>query len=214
MIIGSGINIGNGIKITSESATSLMYSLLSSAGQSAYTSTTPGNWFIVSSTDYAAVFSGLASVTKYCMTDSQLTLGNNGWVGADAQAFGTSFNAQLASGTYVIGFVTRTQTAAAAVTPLISTALPTSGSYSAIANSPSIAGGVLQYCLRRAPTATAATSYLGIVGTSGVNMETASGVSVSNWYSTSGPPYTTWSAAYNANPIIYQVLGTPTYQWS
>jgi hypothetical protein len=213
MIIGPGINIGNGIKITSESSTSLMYSLLSSSGQTAYTSTTAGNWFTVSSTDYAAVFSGLSSVTKYCMTDTQLGLGNNGWVGADAQAFGSGFNAQLTSGTYVIGFVTRTQTAAGSVTPLISTALPTSGSYSAIANSPSISGGVLQYYLRRAPTATAATSYLGIVGTTGVNMETASGVSVTNWYSTSGPPYTSWQA-YNANPIIYQVLGTPTYQWT
>jgi hypothetical protein len=212
MIIGSGINIGNGITIHVETG-STMYSLLSSAGQTAYTSTTAGNWFIVSSTDYAAVFSGLSSVTKYCMTDTQLGVGNNGWVGTDAQAFGSGFNAQLTAGTYVIGFVTRTYAGAGPVTPLISTALPTSGSYSAIANSPSISAGVLQYCLRRAPTATAATSYLGIVGSSGITMETATSVSVTNWYSTSGPPYTSW-ISYNANPIIYQVLGTPTYQWT
>jgi hypothetical protein len=97
------------------------------------------------------------------------------------------------------------------VTPLISTALPTSGSYSAIANSPAISANTLQYYLRRAPTATAATSYLGIVGS--VNMDTATSVSGNLWYSTSGPPYVTWQT-YNADPIVYQVLGTPTYQWT
>jgi hypothetical protein len=210
MIIGSGINIGNGITIHSETA-STMYSLLSSAGQTAYTSTTAGNWFTVSSADYAAVFAGLASVTKYCMSDAQLALVNSDWTAGDAQAWGAGLNAQISSGTYVIGFVSKANATAGTVTPLISTALPTSGSYSAIANAPAISANTLQYYLRRAPTATAATSYLGIVGS--VNMDTATSVSGTLWYSTSGPPYTIWQA-FNADPIVYQVLGTPTYQWS
>lgn len=191
-----------------------MRSLLSASGQTAYDSTTVGNWFNVSAADYASVFSGLTSVTKYGLTDVQLGSANNAWSSGYAQAFGAGLNAQLAAGTYVIGFASRTYTNALGYfTPLISNALPTSGTYSSLANSVgNNSNNVLAYYLRRAPSAVATTSYLGIVGN--VNMySTTSVTGITNWYSNTGSPnFTSW-VAYNANPLIFQALGTPTLQW-
>lgn len=192
-----------------------MRSLLSASGQTAYDTTTVGNWFNVSVTDYAAVVSGLASVTKYGLNDSQLAGGNQAWSANYAQAFGAGLNAQLAAGTYVIGFASRTHTTALGYfTPLISNALPTSGTYSSLANSiGNNSTNVLNYYLRRAPSAVASTSYLGIVGN--VNMITNTTVTgVTNWYSSTGLPYGAPWTAYNTAPLIFQALGTPTYQWS
>jgi hypothetical protein len=215
MNIGSGINIGGGINIKTEVTAVTMRSLLSSASQTAYDSTTPGNWFNVTSTDYAAVYSGLASVTKYGLTDTQLGTGTQAWSANYAQAFGINMNGQLSAGTYVIGFVSKISSGTGGITPLISTTLPTTGTYSPIANTAYAPSSSYLYYLRRASTATAATSYIGIVGnvTMTTNQTITSGIS--NWYSSTspnnfGPPWT----VYGANPILFQALGTPTYQWT
>ena len=212
MIISGGTILGGRIK---DYTAPTMRSLLSASGQTAYDAATGGNWFNVSAADYAAVFSGLASVTKYGLTDVQLGSGNNAWSANYAQAFGAGLNAQLATGTYIIGFASRTfTTSIGTFTPLISTTLPTSGTYSPIANSPTNnSTNALNYYLRRAPSAVAATSYLGIVGN--VNMYASNSVTgITNWYSTTGSPnFTAPWTAYNANPLIFQALGTPTLQW-
>jgi hypothetical protein len=213
MNIGGGINIGNGITIASESST--MRSLLSSASQTAYDATTPGNWFSVTDTDYATVYSRLSNVTKYGLTDVQLGTGSQAWSLGYAQAFGTNLNGQLSSGTYIIGFVSKISSGTGGITPLISTSLPPTATYSPIANTPYATSGAYRYYLRRAPTATGATSYIGVVGN--VNMVTNQtiGSGVTNWFSNAGAPnYTSPWSAYNANPILFQVLGTPTYQWT
>ena len=213
MIIQSGITLGAGVTITSEISTGSMRNLLSASGQTAYDAATGGNWFSVSSTDYANVVSGLASVTKYCLSDAQMSGVAGGWSGGYAQAYGANLNAQLSAGTYVIGFGAKPYSTITAVTPLISTALPTSGTYSPIANSPAGAAGVISYFLRRPSTATAATSYLGFVGNNTMSSATISGIT--NWYSTTGSPnFTAPWTVYNANPIMFQILGTPTYQWT
>ena len=213
MIIESGITLGAGITVNSEISTASMRNLLSASGQTAYDAATGGNWFSVSSTDYANVVSGLASVTKYCLSDAQMSSAAGGWSGGYAQAYGANLNAQLSAGTYVIGFGAKPYSTITAVTPLISTALPTSGTYSPIANSPAAAAGAIAYFLRRPSTATAATSYLGFVGNNTMASATISGIT--NWYSTTGSPnFTAPWTVYNANPIMFQALGTPTYQWT
>ena len=218
MNIGGGLNIGGGIKIANDlvqTPTSTMRSLLSSASQTAYDNTTPGNWFSVTSTDYAAVYSGLSSVTKYGLTDTQLGTGSQAWTAGYAQAFGTNMNAQLASGTFIIGFVSKISASSGGITPLISTALPTAGTYSAIANTAYASSAAYVYYLRRAPTAVASTSYIGIVGN--VNMITNQTINsgITNWYTSTGAPnYGAPWTAYNSNPILFQLLGTSTYQWT
>lgn len=210
MIISGGRIIGGRIK---DYTPVTMRSLLSASGQSAYDAATGGDWFSVSASDYAAVFSGLSSVTKYGLTDVQLGSANNAWSGGYAQAFGAGLNASLASGTYVIGFASRSSAGSGTITPLISTTLPTSGTYSALANSASVSSTSLVYYLRRAPSAVASTSYLGIVG-SGNMYATNSVTGITNWYSNTGSPnFTSW-ISYNANPLIFQALGTPMLQWS
>lgn len=187
-----------------------MRSLLSASGQSAYDAATTDNWFAVSSTDYAAVASGLASITKYAMTDAQVAENGSLWSAGFAQAFPSTIGT-VPSGTYLIGFISRQN--AGATTPLISTTFK--GTYTAISNSPTApAAGVRGYFLRKASSATAATSYIGLLpGNNGYMGTTTFNPSVSQmggYDSTS--PYSTWTQ-WNSTFLIFQMLGTPTLQW-
>ena len=210
MDIGTGITIGGGITISRGGAT--MRSLLSPSGQTAYDAATTGNFFAVSSTDYNNIASGLSSITKYGMNDSQLTQRTGGWTATYAQALPATV-CSISTGTYIIGFVCRPDSSAGNATPLISTGFPPVASYAAIANTVSAAtGGSLNYFLRKAPASAAgATSYLGLVldVTSSNNNSLGS---IQGYYSMSGPPYTTWTG-WTGPFIHFQALGTPTVQW-
>jgi hypothetical protein len=213
VVIGAGVQIGGGITISSEAGP--LRSVLSPTGQAAYDAATVGNFFSVSSTDYGNVAVGLSSVTKYVMNDSQIAVSaSGGWTATYAQAHPSSV-ATVPAGTYVIGFIARGGSlTSGTVTPLIATAFPPTASYAAIANSPTTPNtAALNYYIRKAPaTATAATSYLGVVHSQTVALNTSSLTGLQGYYSPSGPPYTSWTS-WTASFLFYQVLGTPTVQW-
>ena len=208
MII-SGTNFYNGTITASGVVT--MRSLLSASGQTAYDSASTGNFFNVSAADYASVATGLVSVTKYVMTDVQISASSGGWTATYAQAYPTGV-ATVPAGEYIIGFVCKPYSTAGTATPLISTTFPPTGaSYTAIANSPTQpTASALNYYIRKAPTtATASTSYLGLVlSVTGALVN----IGGSGYYSVGGPPYTSFTA-WTPTFMTYQVLGTPTVQW-
>lgn len=189
-----------------------MRSLLSLSGQTAYDAAAVDNWFAVSAADYAAVVSGLSSVTKYGLTDSQTAENGSGWSGGYAQAFPSTIGTVPAN-TYLIGFVSKTQNGGT-TTPLISTTFR--GTYTAIANSPSAAASSANgYFLRKPTTTTSATSYIGIVNsTTGLSTTTTFNPTVNERGGYDNTvPYSTWTPWTNQF-LIFQMLGTPTNQWS
>ena len=214
LVIGSGISIETGITISSEASPNSLRNALSAAGQTAYDAATVGNFFAVSSTDYANVATQLSSVTKYALNDSQMAATPaGGWTANFAIAYPTSV-ATVPSGTYIIGFIARQGGTSGTVTPLIATAFPPTASYTAIANSPTASSlNAFNYFVRKAPTAaTAATSYLGLVQSQTSQLNNTSLTGQQGYYSPSGPPYTSWTS-WTASVLFYQVLGTPTQQW-
>jgi hypothetical protein len=223
IIIGPGISVGGGIGVNSGAGASpgggggggSMRALLSASGQAAYDAAATDNFFAVSQADYAAVAAGLSSVTKYVMSDALVAENGTAWSGTFAQAYPSTIS-PVPSGVYLFGFISRTSTSGTS-TPLISTTFR--GTYTAISNSPTTpSGGVRGYFLRKASTATSATSYLGLVNSTngllgttqfntlaGVPTEQQGGYDNTVPYST----WVTWSGAYQ----IFQMLGTPTQQW-
>ena len=189
-----------------------MRALLSASGQSAYDAAATDNWFAVSSTDYAAVVSGLASVTKYGLTDAQVAENGSLWSNGFAQAFPSTIGTVPAN-TYLFGFISRNATGGT-TTPLISTTFK--GTYTAISNSPNAAiSGARGYFLRKASSATSATSYIGILpsGSNGYLTTTTFNPPVSQMGGYDNTvPYSTWTQ-WNAQYLIFQMLGTPTLQW-
>lgn len=208
--IDGGITIGTGITISPPP--SVLRGLLSPAGQTAYDAATTNNFFSVSAADYGNVAAGLNSVTKYVMDDTQVAnTGGGGWTGGFAQAFPTA-TATVPAGTYVIGFIAKAYNSNGTATPLISTAFPPTATYTAIANSPTVGFSALNYYIRKAPTtATASTSYLGLV-LNVTSAQCASAVYTGSGYYSTGSPYSSWTA-WSTTFCNYQVLGTPTVQW-
>lgn len=223
MIIRSGRQIKNrkiGVNIFIPkknviATTNAMRNLLSESGKTAYDAAAIDNWFSVSSADYAAVASGLSSISKYAMTDAQIAENGVLWSNGYAQAFPSTIGT-IPSNTYLIGFISRTNSGGTS-TPLISTTFR--GTYTAIANSPNAAtGGNRGYFLRKASAATASTSYIGIVnngsdalnGTTVFNLPAAQGGGYDNTV-----PYSTWVSWNNASAAfnIFQMLGASTKQW-
>jgi len=190
-----------------------MRSLLSVSGQSAYDAAANDSWFSVSSADYAAVVSGLSSITKYGLTDAQVAENGSAWTTGYAQAFPSTIGTVPAN-TYLIGFISR-NTNGGTSTPLISTTFK--GTYTAISNSPNAAtGGARGYFLRKATSATASTSYIGILPAGSTGSLTTTGfnppVAQMGGYDATSP-YSTWSQ-WNGAYLIFQMIGTPTNQWS
>ncbi len=211
IVVGPGIEIGGGVTV---SAGLQLRGVLSTAGQAAYDATTVGNFFAVSSTDYGNVAAQLTSITKYVMNDLQMAVSPSGsWTANFAQAYPTSV-ATVPTGTYIIGFTCRQGGSSGNATPLISTAFPPTASYTAIANSPAMSSlNAQNYFVRKAPTtATAATSYLGLVSSSTTPLNNSSLAGLQAYYSPSGPPYTSWTS-WTTSSMFYQVLGTPDQQW-
>lgn len=211
MSIGSMMLQMNNARVV---ATTSMRSLLSGSGQTAYDAASADNWFSVSSTDYANVVAGLSSVTKYVMNDSLVAENGSGWSAGFAQAFPSTIST-IPSGVYLFGFISRTSSTGT-TTPLISTTFR--GTYTAISNSPtSPSSGVRGYFLRKPSSATASTSYVGLVnsvggymGTTDFNVAAGSAGGYDNTV-----PYSTWTT-WNGVGVryqIFQMLGTPTQQW-
>ena len=209
--ITDGITITGGITVTGDVAT--MRGLLSVSGQTAYDAAATDNWFSVSAADYAAVASGLSSVTKYAMSDSLVAENGTAWSDGYAQAFPSTLGT-VPPGVYLFGFISRNSTGGT-TTPIISTTFK--GTYTAISNSPNAAvSGARGYFLRKASASTAATSYIGIwpQGSNGQLGTTAQNPGGSAWggYDNTVPLSTwlQWTGAY----LIFQMLGTPTSQWT
>jgi len=183
-------------------------SVLSASGQSAYDAATAGNWFSVSASDYAAAVSGITGATKYVMNDTLVAENGSGWSGTYAQAFPSTI-ATIPSGVYLYGFISRTQ-GGGTTTPLISTTFR--GTYTSIANSPNAAvSGARGYFLRKSPTATSSTSYVGLVNsTTGFMGTTAFNVAAGSRGGYDGAaPYSSWTDWVGAYQI-FQMLGTTT----
>jgi hypothetical protein len=210
--IDSGITIGSGITISP--GPSQLRGVLSPAGQTAYDAATVGNFFSVSSTDYGNVAAQLSSVTKYVMNDSQMAVSPGGGWTANFAVAHPAAAATVPSGTYIIGFTCRQGGSPGTATPLIATAFPPTSTYSAISNSPTQSTlNAQNYFIRKAPTtATAATSYLGIVQSATAPLNNTSFSGQQGYYAASGPPWSSWTS-WTANFLFYQVLGTPTQQW-
>ena len=106
--MGTGINITGGLHIggtgarIGSPATAAMRALLSASGQTAYDAATSGNWFEVSSTDYAAVYSGLSGTSKVGMSDTQMNESGTSW-SINYLTTLPQANATVASGNYIIG---------------------------------------------------------------------------------------------------------------
>lgn len=185
--------------------------LLSASGRTAHDAAANGDWFSVSAADYAAVAAGITGATKYVMNDSLVAENGSAWSGGYAQAFPSTI-ATIPSGVYLFGFISRTS-AGGTTTPLISTTFR--GTYTAIANSPNAAiSGARGYFLRKVPTATAATSYVGLVNsTTGLMGTTAFNVAAGSRGGYDGAaPYSSWTDWNGVGTpyLIFQMLGTTT----
>lgn len=207
-----GISSTSGSAATSSPSSDLIYTSLSAAGKTAFDAASVGNFFSVSAADYASVFSNVTGTTKYAMTDAQLAQTNDGWSANYAYTIDQAAS-EIPNGSYVIGFAARSAAASAGtVTPLISTTYR--GSYSAISNSPSFAGGVpysaIQYYIRKNPTTgTAAISYLALVAsTNRLRGTTTYGGAFS-----ATSPYNTWTNYAGAAGPVQQFLSTTTKSW-
>lgn len=207
-----GISSTSGSAATSSPSSDLIYTSLSAAGKTAFDAVSVGSFFSVSAADYASVFSNVTGTTKYAMTDVQLAQTNDGWSAGYAYTIDRA-TSQIPIGSYVIGFAARSAAASAGtVTPLISTTY--TGSYSAISNSPSFAGGVpysaIQYYIRKNPTTgTAAISYLALVAsTNRLRGTTTYGGAFS-----ATSPYNTWTNYAGAAGPVQQFLSTTTKSW-
>lgn len=204
---------GSGSAEQQPTSNNLIYDSLSAAGKTAFDTTTVGDFFSVSAADYASVFSNVTGTTKYAMTDAQLAQTNDGWSANFAYTIDQAAS-EIPISSYVIGFAARSAAASAGtITPLISTTYR--GSYSAISNSPSFAGGVpysaIQYYIRKNPTTgTAATSYLALVAsTIRLRGTTTYGGAFSNT-----SPYNTWTNYPSAPGPVQQFLSTTVKSWT
>lgn len=182
-----------------------MRPLLSVSGQTAYDAASNDAWFNVSSSDYAAVFSGLASTSKVGMSDAEVTV-------ASPQAFVGTYGitlpqayATVSANYYIIGFVIRGYTATAATfRPYVSTTFK--GTYSTLGSnivSGAASASPLYYLRKNPASAQASTSYVAM------GPRSAGG---GNWASTGSWP---GGAGYSANMSSWTnwTANTPIQQW-
>jgi hypothetical protein len=202
----SHIFIGVKIAVTS------LRSFLSGSGQTAYDAAANNSFFAVSESDFNAVVSGVASVSKVGPSDAQFA--------GTSFAFSSNYivtypqaNATVPANNYIIGF--RATTGSPNQQWRIyggPTFKSTSPAYSQIStDSPSTGGGGLGtgtfYYLRKAPTVQAATTYIGALGTQTIAM-TGDGAPWTGGAYTNAP-FTAWTNWTTTMPKV-QVLITPT----
>jgi hypothetical protein len=205
-----GISSNGSGSAASSTGSDLIYTSLSAAGQTAFNATAVGNFFTASAVDYASVFANVTGATKYGMNDSQLAEVADGWSGGYAFTLQASLST-IPANSYVIGYAARASTGpSGTITAYISTTF--TGSYSAIANSPTFLGNqsALQYYIRRNPqTATAATSYLAL-GASITRIR--SQINYNGFYAQS--PFNSWTNYAGARAPVQQFMSTTTKAWN
>lgn len=204
-----GVDI-QGVAIKGYTAPALR-SLLSASGQTAYDAAATDSFFSVSAADYAAAAAGISTVSKYGLNDTNVAEAAGGWSSNYAQAFPSTIGT-IPAGEYIFGFQARSSSIGT-VTPLIATTFR--GTYDPIANSPATTNGRTYY-LRKASTATAAVSYIGIVYSTvspltSTTFTTATGAAAS--YDGAAPYAGPWTLWNGAGLLIFQTLSTPTKQW-
>jgi len=192
---------------TSSLATGSMYDLLSVAGKAAYNSASVNNFFSCSVDDYNAVFNGLSGTSKVGNTDAIFSSSLNSAYTATCASVLPQASSSINANSYIVGFaakmlVTPTNTT---VTPLISTTYK--GTYTAISNSPLIAGANRNYYLRKEPVLTSTASFVGHVASAG-NFDQAT-TSYTNAGFDCAAPYSTWNLRSATMPH-FQMLVTTT----
>jgi len=184
-------------------------SFLSASGQTAYDAASADSFFAVSSTDWDAVFNGVASTSKLGVGDTEFT-------GASGSPFSANYlltfpqaGATVPANNYIIGF--RANTGYINQQWKIyggTTYKSTSPAYSQISTSSPSTGGTTgrYYYLRKAPVAQASTTYIAVTGTQTITMNSGTTYAGSAY---SASPYTSWSAWSSVMPQL-QVIITPT----
>lgn len=182
-----------------------MRALLSASGQTTYDATSNDSWFSVSSSDYAAVFSGLASTSKLGMSDAEVTVASpSAFVGTYGITLPQAY-ATVSANYYIIGFVVRGfQTTAATFRPYVSTTFK--GTYTTLGSnivSGAASNSPLYYLRKNPASAQASTSYVAM------GPRNAAG---GNWAATGSWP---GGAGYSANMTTWTnwTSVTPIQQW-
>lgn len=168
----SHILIGEKVEVTTIS----LRSFLSGSGQTAYDAASSGAWFAVSSTDWDAAVAGVTGATKKLVTDGQMgeasgAAFSSNYIITQAQAAAT-----IDAGNYIFALKGNTSVASQTWTIYGGTSYK-SLSYAPVGSAtPSTgAGGTgTFYYLRKAPTALASTTYIGIVGSQNLTMTSTS----------------------------------------
>lgn len=184
-----------------------MRSLLSTAGQTAYDSTTAGNFFSCSLADYNAVFAGFSDAQKIGNTDVIFNTAVNAQYVATCASVLPQTNSTIPANTYIVGFACKffNNPGGRTVTPLISTTYK--GTYTAISNSPTANGTARVYYLRKDPPITSQTSYVGHVASVG-DFDQATTTYTNAGFDCSSP-YSTWSNRTGTMPH-FQMFTTTT----
>jgi len=203
-------NTGGLIEGRPWTAVASIRALLSGSGQTAYDAATDDSFFAVSSTDWDAVFNGVASTSKLGVGDTEFT-------GASGSPFSANYlltfpqaGATVPANNYIIGF--RANTGYINQQWKIyggTTYKSTSPAYSQISTSSPSTGGTTgrYYYLRKAPVVQASTTYIAVTGTQTIT--TNSGTTYAGSAYIASPYNTTWAAWSSVMPQL-QVIITPT----
>jgi hypothetical protein len=183
-------------------------SFLSGSGQTAYDAASSGAWFSVSSTDWDAAVAGISGATKMLVTDGQMAqspgaLFSSNYIITQAQAAAT-----INAGNYIFALKGQTSITGQSWTIYGGTTYK-SLAYSAIGSgTPNTGGGGNYYYLRKAPTALASTTYIGIVGSQ--NLTTTSTTFAGGAFIAS--PYNTgsWGTWNGVQPKVQVVITSTT----
>lgn len=193
-------------------ASASVKSVLSTAGKAAYDTATAGGYFEVSAADYAAAYSGLASVTKVGTSDASIAACSYSW----SAGYGTVMNntVMLPANAYILGFASGFYTNAS--TPqrirLIS-ASSYKGTYDWFTSESTTSTGVgAKYYLFKSPATTGANRYLG--HWSSFNPCATSGsFPTAGYYSSATGPWPI-SNTYTSDIPNLQVMYTTIDQWT
>lgn len=182
-----------------------MRALLSAAGQAAYDAASVGNFFSCSLADYNAVFNGYSDAQKIGNTDAIFNTAVGSAYTATCASVLPQSNSTIPANTYIIGFACKmVSNTSTTITPLISTTYK--GTYTAISNSPTIAGVSRVYYLRKDPPITSQTSYVGHVA--GANSFDQATTTYTNAGFDCSSPYSTWSNRTGTMPNFQMFVTT------
>ncbi len=188
--------------------------LLSSAGQTTYDSTTDGNFFSVSASDYAAAFSGLSNVSKNGATDAEMNsacASSSNWSTNYAYVYSSTRSAVPAN-SWVVGFAVGVKTSGSpSISKLIKGAV-FSGTYSIFGNSVSSGSNTgIQYFLGKNIQQITSADYIGHYMNAGSQCGV---IGVGGQYSSGVGPWSSWSN-YSAGPSpAFQAILATTNPWA